>query len=214
MWKKLRIPTLALTSGSVLFVVGNVIFQPIHDVAASSKLVLAEKIPLPGWQQIPSSALPKPDKEDKDVIFQSRYQYSQNNSNLNIEMRYVKVGDIPPLLRRYLDIVSRPVIRQQENIGFYAVGVKGKEAYLSSCIIPNGKTIFTYEQLQVYLPNKNNLQYWTSWLLDKDFLPAKRCLWTHLSMPLGNDDVETTHKTLEKAWFSWYQQWLPQVPNI
>jgi cyanosortase A-associated protein len=213
-WKKLRIPTLALTSGSVLFVLGNVIFQPIHDVAANSKLIFPEKISLAQWQQIPSQPLPKLSKEDKDVILQSRYQYTQNNSQLDIEMRYVKVGDVPSLLRRYLDIVSRPAIRQQENVGFYAVGIKGKRAYLSTCIAPNGKTIFTYEQLQVHLPKQNNPQFWASWLLDKDFLPTKRCLWTHLSIPLANSVPETAHKTLENAWFSWYQQWLPQVPNI
>jgi cyanosortase A-associated protein len=213
-WKKLRIPTLALTCGGILFVLGNVSLQPVYSIADNSKLIFPEKISLPEWQQVKSQPLPKLGKEEKNVIIQNRYQYIQKGSELDIEMRYVSVGDLPFLLRNYLDIASHPVIRQQENIGFYAVGIEQKRAYLSTCITPNGQTTFTYEQLKVYLPNQNNPQYWISWLLDQKSLPPKRCLWTHLSINLGNDDPQTAYKTLENAWFSWYQRWLPQVPNI
>jgi cyanosortase A-associated protein len=213
-WEKLRIPTLALTCGGVLFVLGNVILQPVRDIAANSQLIFAEKISLPQWQQIKSKPLPKPGIKDKDVILQTRYQYIQNNSKLDIEMRYVNGGNLPALLRQHFQITSHPVIRQQKNVGFYAVGNEQKRAYLSACIAPNAKTTFTHEQLKMNLPNTKSYESGISWLLGKELLPTQRCLWTHLSIPLGNYDPEMVYKTLENAWFSWYQSWLPQVPNI
>jgi cyanosortase A-associated protein len=214
MWKKVRIPTLVLTCGGVLFVLGNVILRPVSDLAANSKLIFAEKISLPQWQQVSIQPLPKLNREEKNVILQSRYQYTQNGSKLDIEMRYVAGGNLPALLRQDLKVTSKPVIRQQKNVGFYAVGTHKKRVYLSACIAPNAQTTFTEEQLKMNVPEEKNSQYWASWLVGKESIPTKRCLWTHLSIPLGDSDPETAYTALENIWSSWYQLWLPQVPNI
>jgi cyanosortase A-associated protein len=216
MWEKVRIPTLALTCGGVLFVLGNVILRPVADVAIKSNLQLPETISLPQWQQVKNQPLAKPNREGRHIILQSRYQYVQDNSQVDIEMRYVNSGDLPALLRKYLDITPRPVIRQQKDVGFYGLGIDEKTAYLSTCITPNAKTTFTSEQFNQNSPQTKNkdTKYWISWLLGNESLGNQRCLWTHLSMPISNANPEVTYKALEKIWFSWYQVWLPQVPNL
>jgi cyanosortase A-associated protein len=213
-WEKVRIPTLALTCGGVLFVLGNVILKPVADVAVNSKLQLSEKISLPQWQQVSIPGLAKQNREGRHIILENRYQYVQDNSQVDIEMRYVNSADLPALLRQYLNIVPRAAIREQKNVGFYAVGTNEKRAYLSACITPNAKTTFTSEQFNQNSPQIKDVKYWVSWLLSQESLGNQRCLWTHLSMPVGNSHPEVTYKALEKIWFSWYQIWLPQVPNI
>jgi cyanosortase A-associated protein len=50
-------------------------------------------------------------------------------------------------------------------------------------------------------------------LLGQEALLDKRCLWVYLSIPLRNSSPEEAYKTLEQAWFSWYQWWQPRFPK-
>ncbi len=54
------------------------------------------------------------------------------------------------------------------------------------------------------------------WLLGRETLVDRRCLWTLMSMPLpmgaksNSIASEKVFKALETAWFSWYQWWQPK----
>lgn len=52
------------------------------------------------------------------------------------------------------------------------------------------------------------------WLLGRSEFRDKRCLWTHLSMPLDrNISNEETYKTLETVWFDWHDWWRSHYPE-
>lgn len=140
---------------------------------------------------------------------------------LNIEMRYeVETdGDVKQFIKNNTAIqflLDQPllVVRQQEGVGFYGVFVYQKRAYLDACINSRGGSTFTKEQFSY-----NRIQYDVQlnrllpWLLGLQPLRDKRCLWTHLSIPLNQSSPEQAYLILENAWFSWYKWWSSRFPK-
>jgi len=214
MWKQLRISLLGITFSSVILVLGHVILYPTKDQHQVSPFVFPEEVPLPKWQQSTTSSLPQSNGNHPELIAQKHYQYIQNNLSLDTEMRYLTDGDVPKFIHDYTSISSSAVVHQREGVGYYGLGVYQQQAYLSACINPQGDSTFTYEQF-----NKNQDLYETrpqhllSWLLGQETLQDRRCLWTHLSVPLKDSSPEATYLILEKAWFSWEQWWRPRFPK-
>ncbi|MEO0839054.1 MAG: cyanoexosortase A system-associated protein [Cyanobacteria bacterium J06632_19] len=216
-WKQIRIPFLTLTFGSVLLVLGKVILIPPPEKPKLSKFVFPDNVPLPQWQQSENHSLSKPQEKETQFISQKDYLYNRNNKYLDIEMRYLPLpgGDFMSLLRQHQAVASSPVVRQHEKIGFYVLGVdKQQQAYLSTCINPRGGTTVTFSQF-----NKNRYLYdlqpqrLVSWLFGKHELFDRRCLWTHMSLPIKDSSPKATFQTLETAWLSWYQWWQSRFPK-
>ena len=214
MWKQIRISLLGITFSSVILVLGNVMLSPTIDLHTVSPFVFPEEVPLPQWQQSTSASLPQLNGNHPELIAQKHYQYTQNNLLLDTEMRYLTDGDVPKFIHDYTSISSSAVVHQLKGVGYYGLGVDQQRAYLSACINPQGNSTFTYEQF-----NKNqellekHPQHLLSWLLGHETLQDRRCLWTHLSVPLRGSSPEATYPILEKAWFSWEQWWRPRFPK-
>ena len=52
------------------------------------------------------------------------------------------------------------------------------------------------------------------WLLGFAEFRDKRCLWTHLSMPLNSPYTkEKTYQTIETIWFDWHSWWRSHYPD-
>ncbi len=215
LWQKFRISLLVLIFGSILLVLGKVILSPPKDKLASTSFVFPEAVTLPQWQLKASRPVLQPTEEDPELIAQRNYQYIQNNLLLDIEMRYVTVGDVNKLIKKYTEISSSAVVRQQKGIGFYGLGVDHKQAYLSACINPRSGSTFTKEQFhQQNQPSKQSWERLIPWLLGQEELKyTRRCLWAHLSIPLKDSSPEFAYQILEKVWFSWYQYWQSKLPE-
>ncbi|MEC4814667.1 MAG: cyanoexosortase A system-associated protein [Scytonema sp. PMC 1069.18] len=213
-WKQLRIPLLAFTCCGVMLVLTRVILLPKTDKSDNDSLIFTNEVPLPQWHLTKNHSLPEPEKIYPELKAQQYYQYSKNQLLLDIEMRYMTEGDVPKLIKELTSVSSSATVRQREGIGYYGVGVEGERAYLSACINPRGKTTFTNQQF-----NENRFFYETrplhilSWLLGQAQLQDRRCLWTHLSIPLKNSSPEDAYQVLENAWVSWYQWWRSRFPN-
>ncbi|MDF5720969.1 MAG: cyanoexosortase A system-associated protein [Rhizonema sp. PD37] len=216
-WKKLRIPLLAFTFTSIFLTLGNVILLSKKDQSTVVSFNFPEKISLPHWQSSTNFPLPKKlTSNHPEVISQKNYQYIQNNLTLDVEISYLTDGNAVRFIRDDTPTSSSPVVHQQQGIGYYGFGVDQKrQAYLNACINSQGSTTFTDEQF-----NKNRQlhdthpQHLLSWFLSKEQLQDRRCLWTHLSIPLKDSSPEATYQVLEKAWFSWYQWWRPRFPKL
>ncbi|WP_336604386.1 cyanoexosortase A system-associated protein [Tolypothrix bouteillei] len=162
-----------------------------------------------------SRSFPNSKKSHLELKAQKYYQYIQNNLPLDIEMSYVTEGNVPVFLKNFTSISSSAVLRQQEGIGYYGLGVNQNRAYLSACINPYGNSTFTEEQF-----NQNRFHYEMrpqhilSWLIGQRQLQHKRCLWAHLSIPLNNSSPEAAYEVLENVWFSWYQWWRPRFTQV
>ncbi|WP_315791139.1 cyanoexosortase A system-associated protein [Fischerella sp. JS2] len=193
----------------MLFVLGQVALLPKRDKSTVDDFVFPEVVPLPQWQLKSSKDLSQQIQNNSELLAQRNYKYTRKDLPLNIEMRYVKIGDVNQLIKKYTQISSSVIIRQREGIGYYGLGFEQQKAYLSACINPQGYSTFTNTQFNENQQQK--YQYWElllSWLFaQKQVIKDKRCLWSHLSVPLKNSSPEATYQVLEAAWFSWYQYW-------
>ncbi|MEL6457024.1 MAG: cyanoexosortase A system-associated protein [Cyanobacteria bacterium J06621_15] len=215
-WQKIRIPLLSLTFGSVLLVLGKVVLFPLPGKPKLSSFTFPSEVPLPQWQQ--SKIQFQPNSEETQFIAQKHYRYKRNNSNLDIEMRYLTLpgGNFSVLLGDNKPALSSSIERYRDEVGFYLVGIENQQrAYLSTCINPRGGATLTFTQ---YMQNRylHDLQpqRLVSWLLGKEELLDKRCLWAHMSVPIKDySSPKVAVQTLENAWLSWYKWWQPRFPK-
>lgn len=213
-WKQLRIPLLLLTFGSLLLGLGNIILLPTKDQGKVSSFVFPTEVPLPQWQLSLSRPLPQQTGKHSQPLTQKHYQYIQNNQALDIEMRYIRDGNVPVFIKEYTNISSTAIVRQREGVGFYGLGVDQQRAYLSACINPQGSSTFTDEQFnQNRHVNETRPQHLLSWLLGQGLFQDNRCLWAHLSVSLKDSSPKEAYSVLENAWFSWYQWWHLRFPK-
>ncbi|HEY9693942.1 MAG TPA: cyanoexosortase A system-associated protein [Oculatellaceae cyanobacterium] len=215
--KQWRMPLLVITNAFAILVLGKVILDPSIVKDTSTTFEFPSVVPLPQWQLIESKALPgrnlrMPGKQ---------YRYIQNQLPLDIDIRYVieTDGNIKQLIGKHTSInfsTAEPTlrIRQQPGVGFYGVYVDQERAYLDACINARGSSTFTSEQ---FIDNRKRyeLQFnrLLAYLIADQSLRERRCLWSHLSIPLNDSSTETAYHNLETAWFSWYKWWSPRFPK-
>ncbi len=224
-WKQLRIPLLMLTCANVLFVLGRSIVDPSIGKRTVTPFVFPSEVPLAQWQMVASQPLENKTVEQPplgNVVVPGRqYRYIQNGLPLDIKMRYELQtnGNGLQFIRSStpikLSLNQRLLtVREHEGVGFYGLFVYGKQAYLNACINSNGGSTFTKEQFS-YNRIHYDMQFnrLLPWLLGQQKLRDKRCLWTHLSIPLNQSSPQSAYVILENAWFSWYQWWRPRFPK-
>lgn len=220
MWfqKQLRVPLLAVICGSVLLAVGKIYIDPAPEKYSVNPSVLPENVQLPGWELEKTTQLPQQEIDaELNMAVGRNYQYSQNNELVEIEMRYFypeTSANVNAYIKRYSIKSPSLEIRQRAGVGFYAVFTEEERAYLSACINPRGGSTVTMKQ---FFKNRyaNDLQLGRlgAWLVSRESILDRRCLWAHLSVPLENNEPETAYEVLEKAWFSWYDQWSEKFPK-
>ncbi|RAM51386.1 MAG: cyanoexosortase A system-associated protein [Hapalosiphonaceae cyanobacterium JJU2] len=208
-WKNFRFLLLILGCSNVLLVLGQVLFLPIPSKNPTDVLIFPEAPPLSQWQLKSTKAFPHDIQDDSELLAQKNYQYMRQGLPLDIEMRYVKTGDVNQLIRKYTKISSSALVRKKEDIGYYGLGIEQQKAYLSACINLHGNSTFTNTQFK---QNQRQIeQPWQRllpWLLGREQLRENNhCLWAHLSVPLNNSSPQATYQILETAWFYWYKYW-------
>lgn len=236
--EKYRIPLLAIVFGSVfLSLVKTILFPPpdTNKVVDSTftPFSFPTAVPLPGWQASTSDSLPNsweqpavkpPINNDQLRLLAGRqYRYVQKNLSLDIQMVYVANTsgklNISTVVKNYSSkqsSFSTPtvLVRHKEGIGFYNLFAYQQRAYLNACINSRGGSTITRSQFMLnrYIYDIR-LGRIFSWLLGRESLRDRRCLWAHLSIPLKNSSQDAAYQILEAAWFSWYQWWYPRFPK-
>ncbi len=214
LWYQLRTPLLALTGSIVILVLARVVLASSTQTLSQTTINLPEAVPLPAWKEV-SDPLIKIEAESPFQKPDEQYQYIQNDISLNIEMRYISGGDVKWFAQKYQLPPSFPLMRQQDQVGFYGLFVTQDRAYLSACINPKGISTFTQKQYQQN-HSASSLEWdrLLAWFLGKKQLKQRGCLWAHLSIPLEDYSPETAYQVLEEAWFSWYSWWSTNFPSL
>ena len=218
--RKIRFVVLGLLFGQILLTLGRgiVTSAPIKEKNAIDNFSFPENVPLPGWQIVSSASLPHSGNPNLDSLASRNYQYSQDDLLLNIEMRYLKVGDgdIQKWIKSYKSLPTSFTVYREEGIGAYALLVHHHKINLSSCINPRGESTVTTQQ---YFRNKFlsdiNLPRFGSWLIGRHTLIDKRCLWTHISLDNSTSQFQTNeiYRRLKTAWTSWHYWWQKNYPQ-
>ena len=218
--KKIRLFLLATTFSSILVVLGKSIFYPQTQNTSVAPFTFPETVPLPNWDLATSNSAniqlaKQPADISGETIAQKHYRYIQNGVSLDIEMRYLvnTNANLKGFIANRTGQLSL-ALREKKQIGFYSLFLHQGKAHLISCINPRGRSTVTTDQFKRngYVSDLR----WDRiaiWLTSSAEFRDKRCLWTHLSVPLKNTSAEKAYQTLETAWFTWYDWWRRHFPK-
>ncbi|VEP12229.1 conserved hypothetical protein [Hyella patelloides LEGE 07179] len=192
-----------------------------HSVAT---FAFPEQIPLPFWEYRGNQAInvSKLNSEKSQDVIQSanRYQYQENDTRLDIEVYYLTDtrGNVESLLVEQTKITPESLktqeIEQQDN-GYYSIFSDRDRTYLSSCLNPTGNSTVTQKQFSQNLDRRQlNLKLLGNWLLGKDSIRDRRCLWVTISIPNDNSSFLQPRGILEQVWQNWYEWWQPRFPSL
>jgi cyanosortase A-associated protein len=224
----LRLSFLTLTFVSVFAVLLKVAIEPKAgtNLAKYNPYVFPETIPLAQWKLEKSQAVNPPKTEDKQFFGGKNYQYSRDKVKVNIDMHYLvnTTGNVNTYLKDYYFKKSsekHPNLRVKEapKVGFYNVFLYEEKIQIVSCINPSGgatanvSQFFLNRQRYDYSNNNGGGNKLVSWFLGQEELQDRRCMWAHLSMPVGNLPPEKAFEQIEKVWFSWYDWWQTNFPR-
>ena len=222
-WHQARLAILVTLFGSVVAVFIKTCL-PSEDTATAPKTVrLPATIPIEGWQFVGSQPLTDQRPDQPNYQAGQTYHYQQQDKSLYIEARYIDGtnGDVEGFIKLYTPLnIPSPNLKiethHQENVGSYLILFDQDKIHLSSCINPHGGSTVSIE---AYKWNRNfqDIRYrFMPWLLGKN-LKDERCLWTHASLSMENNQVEAATSLIEAAWISWYHAWaiyLLQMPPV
>ena len=188
------------------------------------KYQLPAQITISNWKFQSSNPLDK--LYAQKAIASQRYIYkSDQDEVLQIDLLYV--NGIVKVTQYLSDLGFNPpkgsiINRYSPNTGHYLLFSDQKRAYLSSCINPRGGSTITEDQ---FMQNRNtydiNPERIISYLLGTTDLRDTRCLFTILSIPLENQNLDSqnfnfldeSYQKLEKAWTNWHQDWQKKFPK-
>lgn len=219
---------LALNSLTIGIVAVYSILEPTAGKRQVAPLNFPEHVPLSSWK-ITRHTLTKEflnakaiAKEATEVVRAANsYTYSKDDVLLTVEARYLvgTGGSVDKAIANYTDIdvkmLTNQSQRQLEGIGFYSLFTYQDRAYLSSCINSRGGSSVTslqFSQNRYTRDLKFNLLF--DWLLGKESIRDRRCLWSHLSIPINSSNPKQAYQILEEAWQDWYWWWQPRFPTL
>jgi cyanosortase A-associated protein len=221
-WQQLRTLFLAATFFGLLSILGKSVSDP--TLGKPTAYNFPTIVPLPGWQtQTSIPTLTKTTKKEQLFSKSKDYRYSQKKDyQLAVHMQYVvgTSGDAQLFIKNSTDIPVHTnqlaiATRHQDKIGFYQLFTYQNQAHLISCINPQGESTVTKKQ---FFDNRNTYDLQPKniglWLAGQKDLRDRRCLWSHLSMPLERTTTKEAYHQLEKTWFALYQWWSPRFPPL
>lgn len=218
-WENSRLSFLVAVFGGAVVALAVGMKTPLQPRPAIATYTFPETIPLTGWQAVENYPLPSPEAQKSTTLASQGYKYQRDGKTLTIEMRYLKAtkGDVSQFMRWYDNIPGsvNAEVHQQPGKGSYILLSYQNQAYLSSCINPQGQSTATGSQyLQSKILSGINPKQFFGWLVGQDTIFDQRCLWSSLYLPLKSSaDLEETHRLLKETWGSWYDWWQTNYPD-
>lgn len=209
-WRPLRLLLLITTGSFIFWGLGQSILAPKSTEQTQSNFVFPSDVPLAGWQLLESQSVVNP--------MGQIYHYRQNNLKIKLEVYYISdANENQELFRKYSPdplLTSESTSIQHSQQGFYSLSIEKKRAYLRTCINPRGESTITYDQ---FVRNRyvDDLKFsrLLLWLLGQVSLRDHRCLWTHLSIPINEENPKSSYQNLETVWGPWHRWWQDRFPQ-
>lgn len=215
----MRLLVLAATAGSTMLVVGRVLFYQAQPKIANRSFVFPKQVALADSANSQSEAITFGADIPDFFVSGHRYLYQYNNQSVEVEMRYLVYpnAELIELIETYLNpekTVSRDAIaiKQSPDMGSYLLYSDRARAYLSACINAYGNSTVTDQEFK-YNRNFYDIRHrlWP-WLTGEN-LKDERCLWAHLSTPIGGDN-QAAQQILEQVWPVWSEWWQAEFPPL
>lgn len=215
---------LILTSIAISLLAVYSLINPKVGNRSVAEFKFPEQIPLPFWEYTGYQKIKldqsKLIENQEDIQSANRYQYQESTTKLDIEMYYFTNtrGNVANFLLKHTNInpesLKKQTIKQQDN-GYYSLIQYGDRTYLSSCLNPTGNSTVTEKQFSENLNRRPfNLKLLGNWLIGKESIRDRRCLWVTISIPHDNSSFLASNDTLEQVWQNWYRWWKPRFPKL
>ncbi len=213
---------LAVIWGMTVLVWGVAIasFQP--QIPSVAPYPFPQVIPLADWtfadsQPLTPDQTPYPQGIPGDMVSGQRYHYRQDDTDLQIEMRYFAHtnGDLKALIKHQTGSLGT-VLHSVEGVGNFSLFTQGSEGQLDACINPRGTSTVTSDQFK----RNRTLYDWQSgrflgWIVGQAPLHDNRCLWARMILSTSVDATSVDlPQTLTTAWGKWHQWWQHHFPSL
>lgn len=213
---------LGVVWGMTVLVLGVAIasFQP--QIPQVAPYPFPQVIPLADWtftdsQPLTSDQTPNSQDIPGEIVSGQRYHYRQDQTDLQIEMRYLTQtnGDLKTLIKNQTGSLGT-VLQSVAGVGKFSLFAQGSESQLDACINPRGTSTVTSDQFKRNrtLYDGQSGRFW-SWILGQAPLHDNRCLWTRmtLSTSVNVPSVEPS-QALITTWEDWHRWWQPRFPPL
>lgn len=205
---------------SVAMALVTVITLVFPQVGRRENRVLAfpSQLSLENWEQTESASLvenPETELQFNGLHAGQQYQYQQSNQDVTVALRFISPthGSINAFLENIydesrLEAYKAGKTRSLSDVGSYQLFRDGEKAYLSACLVPDGKSTATRNQYaQQSDANVFDIKTLIPRLVGLRSLRERRCLWVHLSTPLEGESPEAKEDVLEAVFQEGYPQW-------
>ena len=200
------------------------LISPKAGQRSPAKFVFPNKISLPEWN-FTSGRLNEvkiSPTEEVQELFKGgkKYKFRRQNKILDVDIYYLSNtrGNIESLLKKHLNLGEQTINNIQikrTNKNYYGLFKDRDRTYLSTCHNPFGYSTFTHKQFSQNLNSRSlNLQLIGNWLLGKDSIRDRRCLWTIMSIPNQQGTSQELNQTLERTWKDYHQWWQTRFPDL
>lgn len=218
-------PLLVAVWGASLVLTAYTLAVPTAGSRSLPPITLPERLELAAtyWSLQSGNALPVhtelTEERFERVRSARRYTYQgPEGDRATVDLRYVtgSLGNIDGLLYAQdidADSVGHSQARQLPGVGSYRLFTFADRAYLTSCLNARGQsTINPGEFLANRQQHDPPLARIGPWLLGRQSLRDRRCLWVLISMPHpAGIDPAAKYQQLEGLWQAGHPQWQAEI---
>ena len=216
--------TIIISFLSIIVATTYSVIIPQAGRRSPTKFVFPSEISLPGWNLIASHSnepeILTTNEVGKLMRSGKKYKFRHQNRNLDIDVYYLinTRGNIEFLLKNHFNIdeqILNKIQIKQTNQNYYSIFTSQDRTYLSACLNPFGYSTFTQKQFSRNLNSRSlSLRLVGNWLLGKDSIRDRRCLWTVMSLSNQNQNPQDLSKTLERTWKDYHKWWQNRFPEL
>ena len=158
-----------------------------------------------GWERMTIETGDRP-----RAISGAVYRYERGDIVLLAEVRFLDraTADVNAYAQRRTGLTLDGQVRGLPAGGYHQVQADDGTAWLDVCLDARGHATATPDQFDT---NRRlydrTLPRMVQWILARQPLEDRRCLWFHLSIPLDSMSEQEAFQSLESFWADWRGQW-------
>ncbi len=190
-WQKVRLMMLVFCS------LGISLTLTVKFLFKSSIYQFSQDIVLDNWQ---SSSI-DPNQYYGSSRKWKRHESQVSNNDLATEVYYIpnNLKGNQELIQKYHNSeysLDNLTIIEKKNLGYYGLFTTNNRSHLTTCLHPEGKTAFTFNQF-ANLANQNLKTRFVPWVFGISDLRDWRCFWISMSLSLDNITEEEAYNILQ-----------------
>jgi cyanosortase A-associated protein len=209
--RPLQIGMLSLVTVAAVVGLASIWIAPGWGAYRPAPITYPEPSSVPGWESAGWERLEIAPRDRPRALSGAVYTYRAGTTLLEAEVRFLDRanGDVASYWQRRTGLDLEGQLRSLPGGGSYRVHTSEGTVWLDACVDASGHSVATSQQFdtnrKLYDRSLRRLGWW---LLARQPLEDRRCLWVHLSIPADSvsDEAEGS-RLLESFWAQWHGVW-------